>query len=295
MNRQKGFTLVELLVVIAIIAILLSILMPSLRAAREQARLVICKARQSQLGLANIMYADEVNEGVTLNTVGINSKGKVETAVGWDMCCLFADGDNYTGLALLFSTGILDQSRKSATIFFCPSIPKNNGCSADFVDPAIRPGQDGYGMTNLDRIMFDDWSVSWAIQIMTGCQVRNKWSNGVFPNGAGTQDNLASTPGKWGYNLASETSHSFISDPWPAYHNGKGTAWYLDGHVETWDGRNMKTRDWYEDFYYLDYWVNNVVDPPRCTQDQILLSYGLCFMWIDGDKGLQKKANDPIF
>ena len=61
MKRIKGFTLVELLVVIAIIALLLSILMPSLQKAREQARLIVCKAGLSQLGLANTMYAEQYN------------------------------------------------------------------------------------------------------------------------------------------------------------------------------------------------------------------------------------------
>ena len=293
---------VELLVVIAIIAVLLSILMPSLRKAREQARLVICKARQSQLGLANIMYADEVNDGVTLNGVTINTSvppgnsDRVRTGVAWDICSLTCNGGSYGGLALLFSTGILDQSRKSATIFFCPSIPKNNLCSADFIELGLAPANAGYGKTNLDRIMLGDFITGGApLQIMVGSQVRNRWSSGVFPNGAGTHWNLESTPGKWGYNLASETKYSFISDPWPGYHNGKGSAWYLDGHVKSWDGRNMKTRDWYRKFYLLAYWVANAVDPPRCTQDQILMNYGSCFRWIDGNKSMQEKDPDPLF
>ena len=302
MKRKKGFTLVELLVVIAIIAILLSILMPSLRAAREQARLVIDKARQSQNGLANIMYADEVNDGVTLNLVGINTSVppggslRVQTGVAWDICSLTCNGGSYGGLALLFSTGIIDQSRKSAQIFFCPSIPKNNVCSADFIEPGLRPGDAGYGMTNLDRIMLGDFVTGGApLQIMVGSQVRNKWSSGVFPNGPGTHWNLESTPSKWGYNLASETKSSFISDPWPGYHNGKGAAWYLDGHVKTWDGNTLKTRSWYHQgggiaFGAYEQEFNIVMtNPPRYTQDQILTNYGYCFRWIDGYPSANKK------
>ena len=89
MSRTKGFTLVELLVVIAIIAVLLSILMPSLRAAREQARLIIGKARENQLGLANIMYADG-NNGKTLNCVGVDASGNVGAGVSWDMTAIYA-------------------------------------------------------------------------------------------------------------------------------------------------------------------------------------------------------------
>jgi prepilin-type N-terminal cleavage/methylation domain-containing protein/prepilin-type processing-associated H-X9-DG protein len=61
MSNKKGFTLVELLVVIAIIALLLSVLMPSLGKARTQARLVVCKSNLKQWGLAFAAYTNANN------------------------------------------------------------------------------------------------------------------------------------------------------------------------------------------------------------------------------------------
>ncbi|GJM24223.1 MAG: hypothetical protein DHS20C16_06380 [Phycisphaerae bacterium] len=55
----RAFTLVELLVVVSIIALLISILLPTLTRAREQARTVKCLANQHSQGLAILMYASE--------------------------------------------------------------------------------------------------------------------------------------------------------------------------------------------------------------------------------------------
>jgi prepilin-type N-terminal cleavage/methylation domain-containing protein len=56
---RKGFTLIELLVVIAIIAVLMAILMPSLRIAREQARSIACRSNVRTLTIAWLIYKDE--------------------------------------------------------------------------------------------------------------------------------------------------------------------------------------------------------------------------------------------
>lgn len=57
--RQRAFTLIELLVVVAIIALLISILMPSLGAAKKQARMDVCLSNQRQIASAWLLYATD--------------------------------------------------------------------------------------------------------------------------------------------------------------------------------------------------------------------------------------------
>ena len=56
-TKASGFTLIEILVVVAIIALLVSILMPTLRHAREQGRSVVCQTQLRELFEGSTYYA----------------------------------------------------------------------------------------------------------------------------------------------------------------------------------------------------------------------------------------------
>jgi prepilin-type N-terminal cleavage/methylation domain-containing protein/prepilin-type processing-associated H-X9-DG protein len=67
---RRGFTLVELLVVIGIIALIVSMLLPAVNRARQQAIAVDCASQLKQLGIALQIYAE-------------NNKGLYPTWSGW--------------------------------------------------------------------------------------------------------------------------------------------------------------------------------------------------------------------
>lgn len=81
MYSRRAFTLIELLVVVAIIALLISLLLPGLSRAREQARTAVCLANMRSLGLAVAAYLQ--GNGDRFPTVGLSHGGQANQQGSW--------------------------------------------------------------------------------------------------------------------------------------------------------------------------------------------------------------------
>ena len=74
-GRTKGFTLIELLVVVAVIAMLISILLPSLSRARESARAAVCGTGLRDIGIGMSTYMTEYGGWFPgVNTTGVAAR-----------------------------------------------------------------------------------------------------------------------------------------------------------------------------------------------------------------------------
>ena len=131
---HRAFTLIELLVVIAIIAVLMAILMPSLRKAKDMARRISCGSRLRQWGNAIQMYTND-NDGRLMAMVNKwgghayphyinNTPQKIRDTVMWNM-------DSINPYIKVFGPDYRNTGKVSPMVT-CP------GCSGDFMQEWVK-------------------------------------------------------------------------------------------------------------------------------------------------------------
>lgn len=235
MKKQKGFTLIELLVVIAIIALLLSILLPSLRKAKSHAKRVLCgtNLRQSGLGLAAYAYDNDDKIMPLSYTWGDPIEGsELDTIASWRNVIAFCTQyiDPVTGkmpplhLGVLYREGYIDVPE----VFYCPGQPKYRSSEYNF---------------NYDRYTLDR-TVEWGSQVGLRPDGTDDWairtSYNYWTYGKKRLSGIASykpvifdSINTWGSVPHRKIVNDYNSEPQGV------SALYPDGHVSFCTNRNI--------------------------------------------------------
>ncbi|MAE62721.1 MAG: hypothetical protein CMJ18_00490 [Phycisphaeraceae bacterium] len=81
-RRCRGFTLIELLVVISILALLIALLLPAIKRAKDMGRMLSCANNARQIGLSILMYTVD-NEDILPPGFGWRQNGQTPNDDDW--------------------------------------------------------------------------------------------------------------------------------------------------------------------------------------------------------------------
>lgn len=155
--KRKGFTLIELLVVIAIIALLISILLPSLSRARELAKRAVCSANLRGIGQAMYIYAQDDPQTFPAIYGGINHVATMILFGGdWGV----GNNDN----AFRRNTNDAIYSAPSPTIDMWTVVRANNTTPKQFICPSTTDSADPAQDTTAYYDFLSKQNLSYAYQ-----------------------------------------------------------------------------------------------------------------------------------
>lgn len=210
MKRQKGFTLIELLVVIAIIALLLSIMLPALKRAKEAVKRVYCLNNFKHLTLAWMLYADN-NDGKVVRSRAVNGNpGAAWT--GWN----YFDYPEEVQINAIRG-GLLYEYCQNLKAYGCPVSKKDEGLRTYCITNQWWPGS-GYEIS-------DD-------QILTRVtSVKNPAGKSVFVDSVGVDYDAI-------HNVYYDEERWRNIPNWR--HNNGTTLSFADGHAEHWKWKDLE-------------------------------------------------------
>ncbi len=218
----RAFSLIELLVVIAIVVMLVGILIPGLRSAREKARSTVCKNNLKGYGLALSMYLASNGDCLPNSYTWLYKHPEIKHRnCNWHNASLVPDGP-------------LWQYLENKDINMCPtfySLVPQMGCPAPDHDPAI-PINPQYSYSMNGWLGPGPWGV-----VKKSSDVKNP--AGIF---SFSEENLWVIPGFCNFALNSNNIIIFkdgSKDNIATYHNppggdldsGSANVVFLDGHV----------------------------------------------------------------
>ncbi len=139
----QAFTLIELLVVIAIIAILASLLLPTLSKAKSTARFARCKGNLHQVETALAIYLSDFNAYPLNFVVNLTASEQAGYGVGNDV-----QVKSWADLLEPYATGDKTNANLTDPVFTCPSDQTPYGYNQTGVSPTPIPGGLGLGGSN---------------------------------------------------------------------------------------------------------------------------------------------------